>query len=109
MNIKIDMIEAEVELVLSKKQLKKTIKKHGISFNLDDYVSLDGVCLFEGEKILVYVDGKQDRARRLRILVHELSHATTAIMDARDIRCDETRSYLLDYMFNEFLEYIESY
>jgi hypothetical protein len=56
----------------------------------------------EGHVLLVVVDSDD-----LGVLVHELSHAVTAIMEHYGFDCDEFRSYLLESLFVGLMPFYE--
>lgn len=119
MVIDLPMFEVSVEFIYGNKQFKKFIKAHELDEN--DYMPLDGHIdygkAFElvftpsngGEtvyKIVLHITDDCPDFKKDRVLVHELNHTVTYIMNSCLIKDDEFRSYCLDYLYNVGIEWL---
>lgn len=108
---KIDLFGTPVIVCFGAKAFKKVIKKeHGIKDGTELLDSLGKyVSLVHTDYPLTLVIGIEDTPNMLdieRTLVHELSHAVTQIMEYFGVVCNETRSYMLDYLYGVSIEWL---
>lgn len=100
-----DLFCEDVALVTSRVQIKYFVENNDLS-NIE-YDFLKGW----DENFGVYVWFTDDyrivrrmimlRKKTVDVLLHELSHAITSIMEYRHLVCDETRSYMLQHLFEQ--------
>ena len=104
----IDMLNTKIALVVGKKKAIKYVKKqYGIALELDS----DGSCIEftdDGKQDILVVLKKSDNiVGQKGLLVHEISHAVSFMMDWYNIRCDEFRSYAVQYLYSEMIREID--
>ena len=107
----IDLFGTPVIVCFGAKAFKRVIKKeHGVKDGTELLDSIGKyVTLTHPDSPLTLVIGIKDIPNMLEIertLVHELSHAVTQIMEYFGVVCDETRSYMLDYLYGASIEWL---
>ncbi len=99
----------DIVYIIGKKKFKKYFKKLGI----DNTIEKGAVCsslYVEGFHTIVIGSKKPKNAISAKALwVHELSHAVTCILEAHGIDDDETRSYLLQFLYSDSIPMIDKY
>ena len=99
-----------IDICYGYEKYKKVMRsKYGIADSLDS----DGTCtiLSKKDEPLSIVIGvrKVDNIHSLKgMLVHELNHAVTAIMDKYEFSCDEFRSYTLQWLYQETMSWLDN-
>jgi len=101
----VDMFCEDIALVTSRAQIKYFVENNDLSNVEYDY--LRGW----DENFGLYVWFTDDdrivrrmvmlREKTVTVLLHELSHAVTSIMEYRCLSCDETRAYMLQHLFEQ--------
>lgn len=109
--IRIDLFGIDIIFCKNKKQYIEAMKKT----NVKDIPLFDckGITIQLGNdngslnSIVVAIDSEVNEIDYLDTLVHELSHATTLVMNYYVIDNDEFRSYMIGYLFKEAYKYIK--
>ncbi len=104
----IDMLNTKIVLVVGRKKAKEYAKKqYGVKLRLDT----EGSCVEivdEGKHDILVVLGKsRNIVGQKGLLVHEISHAVSFIMDWYNVECDEFRSYAVQYLYGEMISEID--
>ena len=107
----IDLFGTPVIVCLGAKAFKRVIKKeHGVKDGTEILDSAGKYVALEHPDypltLVIGIDSTQDLLGVERTLVHELSHAVTQIMEYFGVVCDETRSYMLDYLYGASIEWL---
>ena len=109
--IRIDLFDIDIVFCKNKKKYIEAMEKTNVkNIPLFDYKGMtiqldnDNGSL---NSIVVVVDSHNSKIDYLDTLVHELSHATTLVMNYYAIDNDEFRSYLIGYLFKESYKYIK--
>ncbi len=110
--INIDIVASDIYVTLTKKKYEKTLQKH---FNVyEEMVSMGRTTILEKNGMMDLVVGIQvERISNIveakGLLVHELSHVVTEIMNHHGFNCDEFRSYCLQKLYIESVTMIDEY
>ena len=106
--MKIDMLNTNIVLVVGKNKAKKYAKKE---YDVELELNTEGSCIEivdDGKHDILVVLGKsRDIIGQKGLLVHEISHAISFIMDWYNIECDEFRSYAVQYLYGEMVRKID--
>ena len=104
----INMFDVVVVFTYGKKSYAKYLKNH---YNLDKELKHAGVTVeLQSDRLYDIVIGirKCKNIDDLRhVMVHEISHVTTYIMNHYGIECDEFRAYLTQYLYKKGQDFIE--
>ncbi len=104
----IDMLNTKITLIVGKKKAKKYVKRE---YNVNVELETEGSCLElvdGGRQDVIVVLGKSSNVVGQKgLLVHEISHAVSFIMEWYEIRCDEFRSYAVQYLYGEMIDKID--
>ena len=107
----IDLFGAPVVICFGAKAFKKVVKKeYGVKDGTEILDSAGKYVALEHPEhpltLVIGIDSTQDLLGIERTLVHELSHVVTQIMEYFGVVCDETRSYMLDYLYGASIEWL---
>lgn len=75
-----------------------------------EYINEGGVCTsWKGKdfQIVVGVKKNKDIYALKALIVHELSHAVTQYFNEYGFKCDEQRSYTLQYLYQNIMPFID--
>ena len=104
LDLSLPQFNAEVIVYRNNKAYKRACTKLGIDSSYDN----DGVCT------IITNNQKPNEYRlwlittdNLGLIVHELSHAVTLIMEQYGLKCDEFRSYTLQNWVQETVQFME--
>lgn len=106
----IDFLDTEVVFTYGKKayrqylkdiyNINKTFNKSGVATELQSDIHYSNVIGLQKNKNNIYA--------LKSIMVHEVSHSVTHIMNHYQIDCDEFRSYLNQYIYSQGIHFLES-
>ena len=103
-NIGLNMLDADVHFVYGHKKYRKFVKK---TYGVDSDIPFSGATLMLTDKgsfnIVVGVKKIKNIVQLKGIIIHELSHAVSELMNHYGLVDDEFRSYLLQYMYQEVI------
>ena len=95
---------AKIVFCYGAKTYHKYIRK---TFGVDEYIDQGGVCTawhYKDEfSIVIGVKKIKDEHQLKGMIMHELSHAVTQLFEEYGFKCDELRSYTLQYLYHEFM------
>jgi len=108
LKIQLQTIPSNVIFTIGKKAHDKVLKKLGIGDTLETSgVTYSLLLKDEVHTVLIAVSVKADILSEKALIVHEISHAVTHIMDEHGFRCDEFRSYLCQYLYIDIMKFYE--
>ena len=62
----------------------------------------------KGHIVLIYIsDEKIDKNKKIGLIAHEINHATDFIYKEHGFDCTELKSYLMQYVLTEILNFLE--
>ncbi|AIT09092.1 hypothetical protein LO80_03310 [Candidatus Francisella endociliophora] len=105
-HIKFEITNHDIYFCYGFKNFKKVQKKLGFNYDVSKY---GGATAFneETKQIVIGVDKYDDIYEVKALIVHELSHCVTVIMESMDSNCDEFRSYVLQWLYIEIMKYFD--
>jgi len=120
--LNVDLVNADVVVCYGMKKYKKILKKQLNTKEYDytaDEVDIKkadnaaGLCITlepkSGGSVSIIGIGKGMSVERTeRTIVHELSHCVSDIMEVYGLDCDETRSYILDRLYGDVMNWYRS-
>ena len=81
-------------------------------FNEDDFISGHGRCTTAVSstefRLVIGVRKIKDIYSLKSMVIHELSHAVTELMDEYNFNCDEFRSYTLQWLYCEIMPSLDA-
>jgi len=107
--VNIQLVDVDVVMFLSRDDYHKYLHKKGV---YDVEMHSDGVCtsLAKGTKFKLVIGIEVGKHKPLEIkglIVHELSHAITLLFKEYGFNDDELRSYLLQFLYIEFIGWVD--
>jgi len=88
------------------KSFNKVGKKLGMNYDISKYGGATAT-KNSTKEILIGVDKYEDIYEVKALVVHELSHCVTSIMESMNSNCDELRSYTLQWLYIEVMKYLD--
>lgn len=109
LKLNFQITDTPIYFCYGRKSYNKAVKKY---FELEDSISETGTGIstmyrFKGvTSIIIGVSKIKSEKYFRRTVIHELSYAVSQIMDNYDIKCDEFRSYALEWLYWEVMEFL---
>lgn len=108
MELQFQLTGTEIAFCYGNKAYSKYMKEQ---FNLEEHIPMGGcstIVTKENEfRIVIGIQEIKNKYQRNGMLIHELSHTVSQLMEEFDLRCDEVRSYTLQWMYQCITESLD--
>lgn len=110
-NISLDIVTTPIALCLSETAYIKALNRYNLKLGctspgMTSFITTDSVL----NHIIVYIDADTDKYCIYDIkglVVHELNHVLTRIFEYFGFTCDETRSYMMQYLYIKCMKILD--
>jgi len=105
----LQLTQTKITFCYGKKAYRKHIKKeHSLDIKLENSGVTQPLIKSNGSfTVAIGVKEREDVYILKAIIVHEISHAVTEWMDYYGFKCDETRSYTIQFLYMEFMQFLD--
>ena len=98
----IDMLPTvNIVFIYGKKKYERYLQNYGIKMTMTAEVT--ELTNSSGQDLVIGTRKLKDPVRLKAMIVHEISHAVTFIMERHGINDDEFRSYAMQYIYKEII------
>ena len=114
LRLNVELVDADVIVCYGMKKYKKVlVKEYDCTVDDELVAKFAGACTTVeakdgGSVTIIGIDKGRSAASTERTIVHELSHCVSDIMDIYGLDCDETRSYMLDKLYGDVMNWYRS-
>ena len=106
----LQLTQTDITFCYGRKSYEKYMSKNNYP---DGYINMSAVTSIvtnnnTGKFVIVMGCLKQENIYELKgLIVHEISHAVTEWMDYYGFKCDEVRSYTMQFLYQHFMEFLD--
>lgn len=105
--IELGFVPSDITFVYGRKNYYKLLKKLRVDVPLDGSGVAISLETNQGHLVLVGMEEIPDTYVEKSIIVHEISHAVSLIMETHGFECDEFRSYLLQHIYLQIMPFYD--
>lgn len=107
LHLRIDFIDVNIVFIHSKKRYKKYTKKHNINQVMETSGMTTVITRYDNISFILSICKFDNIYAAKALIVHEISHIVTEIMAYFNFNCDETRSYLIQYIYQMIMPHYD--